>query len=373
MAKQINAAKWGGLLFICLHGIAWGQPPEKASSTGPLPESTVAKSNSGGIASAKSHSLGVKELVAPEVAIEKSLALLSDAAKGSSDQRMCFTCHGQAMPVITLSLAAVNNFSVDHELIDEQVEHTLAHLRRGKKQYLAGKGQGGGVDTAGYALWTLEDGEQAANEVTDAVVDYLLKKQKERGNWQHSSDRPPSEASSFTTTYLALRGLSVFADQELATKVNDAGVRAAEWLEKAKPLDTEDQVFGLLTAELLNADYSLLSEDDVQVMAKQLLENQRKDGGWAQTSEMDSDAYATATVLYALYHAGVSTEQESWQRGIEYLRSAQLSDGSWYVKSRSKPFQTYFETGFPHGKDQFISTSATAWATVALLYSLPGK
>jgi hypothetical protein len=43
-----------------------------------------------------------------------------------------------------------------------------------------------------------------------------------------------------------------------------------------------------------------------------------------------------------------------------------LPDGSWLVRSRSRPFQTYFETGFPHGKDQWISSAATGWATTAL-------
>jgi hypothetical protein len=29
-------------------------------------------------------------------------------------------------------------------------------------------------------------------------------------------------------------------------------------------------------------------------------------------------------------------------------------------------FQPYFESGFPHGHDQWISAAATAWATMAL-------
>jgi N-acyl-D-amino-acid deacylase len=41
------------------------------------------------------------------------------------------------------------------------------------------------------------------------------------------------------------------------------------------------------------------------------------------------------------------------------------------VKSRSKPFQAYFETGFPHEKDQFISSHASSWAVVALALACP--
>ena len=60
-----------------------------------------------------------------------------------------------------------------------------------------------------------------------------------------------------------------------------------------------------------------------------------------------------------------------YRRGLEYLIKHQMQDGSWHVESRSKPFQLYFETGYPHGKDQFISTTAACWATLALLHALP--
>ena len=58
-----------------------------------------------------------------------------------------------------------------------------------------------------------------------------------------------------------------------------------------------------------------------------------------------------------------------YQRGLKFLLASQLEDGSWHVRSRSKPFQTYYESGFPHGKDQFISMAASSWATLALLFA----
>jgi len=36
-------------------------------------------------------------------------------------------------------------------------------------------------------------------------------------------------------------------------------------------------------------------------------------------------------------------------------------------------FQPYFETGFPHGRSQFISTVASSWASIALSYMLPSS
>lgn len=36
------------------------------------------------------------------------------------------------------------------------------------------------------------------------------------------------------------------------------------------------------------------------------------------------------------------------------------------MATRALPFQTFFESGFPHGRSQYISAAATAWAAMAL-------
>ena len=103
-----------------------------------------------------------------------------------------------------------------------------------------------------------------------------------------------------------------------------------------------------------------------------LLATQRTDGGWSQTDEMTSDAYATATVVTALQEAGrLPGDHPAILYGCRYLINTQLEDGTWHIKTHAKPIQTYYESGFPHGKDQFISIAATAWATIALAETLP--
>jgi hypothetical protein len=44
----------------------------------------------------------------------------------------------------------------------------------------------------------------------------------------------------------------------------------------------------------------------------------------------------------------------------------QMDDGSWHVRSRAAGFQPYFDNGFPHGVDQWISAASTSLATIAL-------
>jgi squalene cyclase len=115
--------------------------------------------------------------------------------------------------------------------------------------------------------------------------------------------------------------------------------------------------------------------DDIRAAADDLTGTQRADGGWGQTDQLASDAYATATALYALHAAGgVDTRAPGYRRGLAFLVDTQKADGSWHVQTRSRrKVQTYFETGFPHGEDQFISCAATGWAATALaLAVVPG-
>jgi N-acyl-D-amino-acid deacylase len=280
------------------------------------------------------------------------------------------------MPVLALAEAARHDFAVDQANLQRQVDHTHRHLKRGTKAYLAGKGQGGGVDTAGYALWTLEEGrhspeddddelEEGKEDVIQPVVDWLLQKQRDEGFWKCSSHRPPSEASDFTSTYLAIRGLAQFSEPEQSQQVAKAKQRTGKWLAEAEAKDLEDHVFRLLTLDYLGGQ-----DDACQAGVEQLKGWQRVDGGWCQKDGLESDAYATATAMYALARVGIDPDDKVWQRGVRFLLDSQQEDGSWHVVSRSKPFQKYFETGFPHGTDQFISTTASAWATIVLLESL---
>lgn len=299
-------------------------------------------------------------------AIRKSVVLLERAAAGSAKERRCFTCHSQALPVLALAEVRKRGFQIDQGTFQSQLDHTAAHLKRGLKAYREGRGQGGRVTTAGYALWTLEAGDWKRDEVTRAVTDYLLEFQKDDRRWHHAGSRPPSSGSDFTNTYLALRALRAFAvaDQQPAADARTAVVK--KWLEETDPKDTEDRVFRFRALSYVDAEAKL-----IQSARRQLIESQRGDGGWSQNSELGSDAYATGTVLVALLRDGMEVSESTVDSGVRFLLDSQLDDGSWHVVTRARPFQPYYETGFPHGKDQFVSTAATGWATMALALTLP--
>ena len=98
----------------------------------------------------------------------------------------------------------------------------------------------------------------------------------------------------------------------------------------------------------------------------ELLALQRRDGGWAQTPYLQSDAYATGQVLYTLRQLGVPAADAALQRGTAYLGRTQSDDGTWHVVNRAMKLQPYFEGGFPYGHDQWISHAGTAWAVIGL-------
>ena len=106
--------------------------------------------------------------------------------------------------------------------------------------------------------------------------------------------------------------------------------------------------------------------EEIAEQVDALLDLQREDGGWAQEPAMAPDAYATGQTLYALRLGCVSPDHAAYQAAAEYLLRTQREDGSWFVRSRGFPFQPYFDYGFPHGTNQFISAVATSWAVMAL-------
>lgn len=298
-------------------------------------------------------------------AVLKSLPLLIAGSEGHAEQKSCFACHNQAYPMMALHAAKSRGFAIPDEHFRTQAEHIAGFIGQNRDKFQKGQGTGGQVDTAGYAVLTLELAGHRADENTEAVASYLLQFPGKADNWRATSNRPPSEASQFTPTYLALRGLKKWG----SSRQNDAIAKRVDaargWLLRTPAKDTEDRVFRLLALKEAGAD-----SKEIAAAAWELLRTQRADGGWAQLDSMTSDAYATGSALVALHQAGgLNADHPAYRSGVAVLLKTQEPDGSWWVKSRSNPFQPYYESGFPHGKNQFISIAASGWATAALVYA----
>jgi squalene cyclase len=187
------------------------------------------------------------------------------------------------------------------------------------------------------------------------------------GRWRIQAPRPPIESTDITATAVSLRALRLYAPAASRAAAERAVARAVAWLASARPSSTEEQVF-----RLLGLSWGGAARDFIAAAARELAAGQRTDGGWSELTTLDSDAYSTGQAIYALNEAGAATAADAnVRRGLDFLLRTQHADGSWLVRSRSIPLQVYFETGFPHGADQFISAAGTAWAAMALTLALP--
>ena len=290
-------------------------------------------------------------------AVRKAIPLLEKSSAHYVEVKTCFSCHHQAIPILALSTAKSRGFEVDEKNLKAQAKYTWDSLAAGKEKYGQGKGQGGEVGTASYALWTLELSGWKPDDTTALVATYIAGYGKKDDPWKHTSARPPSEGSPFTATTLAIRSLQTYGTTDQKARIE----KAREWLLKTKPVDTEERVF-----RLRGLKYAGAEANAIEAAAAELIATQRDDGGWSQLEKTECDAYATGTVLYALHETGMKPADEPYRRGVKFLLGSQKEDGSWHVVTRSKPIQKYFESDFPHGKDQFISITATGWSVTAL-------
>jgi N-acyl-D-amino-acid deacylase len=113
------------------------------------------------------------------------------------------------------------------------------------------------------------------------------------------------------------------------------------------------------------------SKEAVLKARNDLVAIQRADGGWSDLPSMESGAYTTGLAMIALQSSGLAVSDAAYQRGVRYLLNTQLQDGSWHVRTRAAGFQPYFDNGFPHGVDQWISAAGTSLATMALTLAAP--
>jgi hypothetical protein len=308
-------------------------------------------------------------------AIERGLKRLDEGSGNYVTNRQCFSCHHQATAITALATARKRGFEINRDRLTEQIDFTMRTWRGREERLRKGNGSEGGNTMVAYALYALEQGGYAPDETTAALVEYLLDRQRADGSWPALANRPPTEGSAYPNAALALRGLQVYGPakgakdaDDLRRRIDAATAKARDWVLRSKPVTTEDKVGHLRALVVLGT-----AKEQIETARLALLKEQRDDGGWAQLPDLGSDAYATGTVLVALKMAGLRTDDAAYRKGVAYLVRTQRDDGAWIVETRSRPVQKFFDNGDPGGKSQFISFSATGWATLALLETVPAR
>jgi ankyrin repeat protein len=297
--------------------------------------------------------------------VERSMPLLRTASARLLSDGGCVACHAQPMTAMAIDLARSRGWRAESP--EQEVSDILARVSVDTTGLLQVRDGGGLPDTHLYNMIGMAALKVPPRPATDALLYYLAAKQTRQGNWHGlGAIRPPLQDGDIVRTAMSVRALTVYRtparEAEFARRIE----LAARWLSLQTPVTTADRAM-----QLLGLKWAEAHARRREALARELKALQRGDGGWAQTPHLASDAYATSQVLYALREMGTAPTDAAMRRGIEFLLRTQREDGSWYVKSRAAKVQPYFESGFPHGHDQWISHAASAWAVMALSMMAP--
>ena len=279
-----------------------------------------------------------------------------------SSRQDCTTCHQQYLPLAAIGYARKQFVPVD----TDAEQRLIKMVREGELKNPEVDWQAlfhpDAVYTKGYELLGFASAEVPADETTDGWVHHLAAIQGADGQWYNNLPRPPLQNGDIGATALAVHALQRYPlpgrQAEFAKKVE----RARQWLWTAKPQNNDSRIY-----QLLGLAWAGEPARKLQPLAKALLSEQRNDGGWSQQPGLRSDAYATGQAVYALrVGAGMNGSNPGVERGLRFLLKTQLEDGTWHVRRRAFPFQPTMNSGFPHGRDSWISAAGTSWAVMAL-------
>lgn len=313
-------------------------------------------------------------------AVNKSLPLLQSSAKTFAERAgaTCFSCHHQMLAAWTFSVARQHGINVEAKLFQENKTQTEKFIAPARKVFIRAASEPevhrklervfrDTPTTLGYLSQTLHIQQFAPDEFTAALAIFLMRLQQSDGRWTEEFARPPFEGSEFTSTALAIRSLQLYMPKDRARESAASIAKAQAWLATAKPKTLEDRAF-----RLLELGWARASQKTIRQAVADLLDQRNDDNGWGQLPGAESDAYATGLALVALYEGGgMPASDPGYRRGVNYLMLSQKQDGSWLVRKRAIPVVPMFESGYPHGNDQYISYVGACWATMALAYAVP--
>lgn len=296
--------------------------------------------------------------------IDRGVAYLVKDAQAWKAKRKCVSCHHAALVIWSMREAKEHGGRIDEPVLAELTKW-VAESGDGKVGLArpASAPKAANSKAAHLALGLNADAQPDA--VAKKGLQALLKTVKEDqiadGSWSAWPETRPPIFGTSDETLTALATLALLP----AAEAGDAPAKAAldkaiAWLSKTKTDDDPQSVaLRLVLWRRLHRP-----SQEWQRLAERIRERQNADGGWSQTKEMASDAWATGQALYALAHAGFKPDDAPIARGHAFLAKTQGADGSWPMTSRPvKP------GGAGSNNLNMITCAGSAWAVIGLARS----
>jgi hypothetical protein len=291
-------------------------------------------------------------------AIEKSLPFLEESGLAWMKQHQCIACHHSAFMIWSHREAARHGIGDAKKISDlsKQSLDLFVGVKQSKlKDNLTKKA--GNVAASHLLLGEAAGDAVPSVELAATLTRVMLNAQQPDGLWKYEGQAITRSANENdqTTTLWSLFALS-FVDKTDPSYARSRDL-ARDWLKKARPARESNEN---LVARLLVAN-AFGDTQEAQALVKELIAEQRPDGGWAWMKNRPSDAFATGQTLYALGRMNVSSGEPAVPKAWKFLLSTQQSDGSWKSPTRKAA----------NGFNSIANYWASAWATIGLARSLP--
>lgn len=312
--------------------------------------------------------------------VERAVQYLQAESASWLNTRKCAACHHVPMALWALGEAERQGYAVDRQYITKTWDSLL-----GSKEALLssrifpnpadppdprpqGRGLNMGLPFLAVAARALPALSPAQEQSMRLIAEEIVKKQQADGSWEFFAGlrRPPVNESQTTDAAWIVLALAGEQSADTPAELRAAFEKAIAWLDGAKA-DTlhQDKAMKVILGVRLHRPRA-----DLQKTIDDLLALQREDGGWSQTvPEPKSDAFATGQTLYALSLAGFTADQKEIERGLGFLVTTQLPDGSWPMLSRSSP------DGSPGSSKLLtpINCASASWATLGMARLAPAR
>lgn len=299
--------------------------------------------------------------------LSRGAALLLPTAPVVFKERGCVSCHSQALPQQAAAMARRKGVAVNEGLAAQNLQQMLAFFKTAAEAAMQGDQPAGNFITIGYVMSALAAEPYPLNNITAAFTHLVAGQQMPDGSWLGNGvSRPPQEDSIVSQTAMGVRALTLYPIAGRKNELDEKLRRAQRWLLAALANSAEER-----NMRLMGLVWTKSSRQDINAAVRQVMARQRPDGGWPQREQLLPDAYATGSSLYALHEAGIPVTDSAYRKGIAFLLKNQYQNGAWFVKTRAYPTQPYFDSGYPFGRNQWISAAGAGWALLAIANTLP--